>query len=282
MTITQAALPATLRLGPVHLNVADLDRSIAWYARSLGLATRSRAAGEAELGDTVATSVVLHEEPDAEVQGDDRAGLFHYCLLYSTREELARAALRIQATGTEVRDMSDRHTHEAIYLDDPDGNTIELAWDRPRDEWPEKPYGHAPVPLDVDDLLAVIEGEEMTERVEDGLSVGHVHLVVGDTERLIEFYRDVLGFDLKYRVDVGAFFSVAGYHHHTAGNVRRGEVGNQPEGAIGLRHWTIELGDAEEVRAVRERLVAAGYLVEVVEEGIATSDPWRIPLHVLS
>src|SRR5205823_12712122 len=100
LTATRAdsnALPAALRLGPVHLTVSDLDRSVAWYERALGLRVQRRDEHEAELGDGVETLVVVHEAPQARPAGR-HAGLYHYALLYPSREERARAALRLFAT----------------------------------------------------------------------------------------------------------------------------------------------------------------------------------------
>lgn len=276
------SLPTTLSLGPVHLTVHDVDRSVAWYERSLGLRAGSRGHGVAELGDGATTLVVLHEDPEAKAT-TDHAGMFHYCLLYPTQEELARAALRIEATDTPVHSMFDRGTHPAIYLPDLDGNMIELAHDRPREEWPADPYGHTPVPLDLPALLAPVEGEQARPSVAEGLGVGHVHLSIGDVDAAVSFYCDRLGFDLRYRVYYGAFFSVDGYHHHAAANTRRGEgVGPQPPHTIGLRAWTIRLADADEVAAVRARLEAAGEDVAAVEGGFTVEDPWRIPVRVVA
>jgi catechol 2,3-dioxygenase len=280
---TIESLPATLQLGAVHLNVSSLDSSVAWYERSLGLRLRSRGDSVAELGDSVATSVVLHEVADVAAPSSQQASMFHYCLLYETREELARAALRIRATDTETTNMNDRQTHEAIYLNDPDGINIELAWDRARELWPPDPYGRTPVVLDVDGLLATVEGEEPSAYVRDGLVVGHVHFIIGDVEEAVVFYRDVLGMDLKYHVGNAAFFSVGGYHHQVATNIRKGEgVGPQPDTAIGMRHWIIQLSDSDEVAGARERIEAAGYVVTPLADGFSVRDPWNIELQITS
>jgi catechol 2,3-dioxygenase len=106
-------LPTTLRLGAVHLTVADVDRSVAWYQRSLGLRVHRHDATESELGDGVETVVVLHEDAQARPAGR-HAGLYHYALLYPSREELARAAQRLAITQTPVQGASDHRTHEAI------------------------------------------------------------------------------------------------------------------------------------------------------------------------
>ena len=183
-------LPATLRLGPVHLTVRDLDRAVAWYQRSLGLRVHRHEADVAELGDGADTTVVLHEDPQALPAGR-HAGLYHYALLYPSREELARAVVRLGVTRTPIEGASDHETHEAIYLPDADGNGIELAADRPREQWPDHlGYAGGPKPLDVDDLLATVHGEDYPEQVGPGLRMGHLHLHVGDIEQGLGFYRD--------------------------------------------------------------------------------------------
>src|SRR3954471_7544567 len=188
-------LPAALRLGAVHLTVSALDLSVAWYSTALGLRLHRRDAGVAELGDGSEPVLVLHEDPQARPAGR-HAGLYHYALLYPSREELARAALRLAATRTPIQGASDHRTHEAIYLPDPDGNGIELAADRPREAWPAGlGYDGGPAPLDLDALLATVGEEPPPAQVGEGLRMGHLHLHVGDVETALAFYRDVLGFE---------------------------------------------------------------------------------------
>ena len=267
-------LPATLSLGAVHLIVSDLDRSLAYYERALGLHVHARDAATAELGDGHDTVVILHEDPLARPAGR-HAGLFHYALLYPGREELARAAVRLSATGTPISGASDHRTHEAIYLRDPDGNGIELAADRPREDWPEDlGYAGGPAPLDFDSLLATVDGETAAPRIGQGLRMGHLHLHVGDVEQALGFYRDVLGFELKADLGTVAFLSAAGYHHHVAVNVWNGRgAGPAPEHTAGLHHWTVEL-PADGVDAVRRRAARAGLPLEPHGSGFIVRDPW--------
>lgn len=278
-------LPATLRLGPVHLTVSDLSRSIDWYVRSLGLQLQARDfdAGTAELGDGSDAVLVLTEERGARPAGR-HAGLYHYALLYPSREELARAAVRLMTAQTPIQGASDHGTHEAIYLPDPDGNGIELAADRPKDQWPspEEEFGRGgPLPLDFESLIATVQGEDAVERVGPGLRVGHLHLHVGSIEEGLRFYRDVIGFDVWALIPTAAFVSAGGYHHHLGFNVWRGEgVPAAPEHTVGLRQWTVQLDTPAEVDEVRERAEAAGYPVDRDEAGFTVRDPWQIPLRI--
>jgi len=277
-------LPAALRLGPVHLTVTDLDRSVAWYQEALGLRVHRHDPDAAELGDGEVATLVLVEEPQARRPGRT-AGLYHYALLFPSREELARAAIRLSLARTPIQGASDHGTHEAIYLPDPDGNGIELAADRPREVWPtpeEEFGGGGPRPLDFDALLATIAGEVPAPQVGLGLRMGHLHLHVGDVEQGLAFYRDLIGFEVWGMLPSAAFVSAGGYHHHLGFNVWRGEgVPPAPAGIVGLREWTVELPAAEDVAAVRARLEAAGVPVEPSPRGFLVRDPWALALRIV-
>ena len=270
-------LPPTLRLGAVHLTVSGVDRSIAFYEEVIGLRLHRHEGAVAAMGVGEEDLLVLYEEPGVRRAGR-HAGLYHYALLFRSREELARAVLRLAATKTPIQGASDHGTHEAIYLPDPDGNGIELAADRSREAWPQPlEYAGGPYPLDLDGLLSTIAGEKA--QAGSGLRIGHVHLHVGDLDRGLDFYRDVLGFELMTLMPgAAAFVSAGGYHHHLGFNVWRGEgVPPAPAGRVGLRHWTVVLDDPADLAAVRERVRAVGVEVEEGEGGgFFVRDPWSI------
>jgi catechol 2,3-dioxygenase len=273
-TAPGAVLPATLRLGAVHLTVADLDRSVGFYQDALGLRLARREDSVAVLGAGGEELVVLHEEPGARRAGR-HAGLYHYALLYPSREELARAVQRLAATRTVISGASDHGVSEAIYLPDPDDNGIELYADRPRDAWPPAPAGERigmfTRALDLDDLLATVAGEEPVRHAGEGLRMGHVHLHVGDLEAARAFYVGVIGFEAMATLPSALFLAAGGYHHHLGLNTWRGEgVGPAPDGTVGLREWTVVL-DADALAALRARLAAAGQ-----EAADAVADPWGI------
>ena len=278
-----ASLPAALRLGPVHLTVTDLDPSIAFYTQAIGLGLIDRAGSQATLGAGHEPVVVLHEQPGARRAGR-HAGLYHYALLFPTREELAHAALRLAVTRTPIQGASDHGTHEAIYLPDPDGNGIELAADRSREVWPkwDDVYAHGPKPLDLDDLLAAAGDGHPNAGAAPGLVVGHLHLHVGDVDDALRFYRDVVGFEEMARITQAAFVAAGGYHHHLGFNTWRGEgVPPAPEGVVGLRHWSIVLPERDDVATARDRAEKASVPVEETASGaLVLRDPWGTELHV--
>jgi catechol 2,3-dioxygenase len=286
---TQASTPARLgdatRLGAVHLVVSDLDRSVAYYQAAIGLRLHHRDGSTAAMGAGEEDLVVLHERPGARPAGR-HAGLYHYALLFPTREELARAAMRVAAARAPIEGASDHGTHEAIYLPDPDGNGIELAADRPREEWPglsgADGYALGPAPLDLDGLLAAA-GPESTGHAARGPRVGHVHLHVADLDAATRFYRDGLGFDVTMQMPSAVFLSAGGYHHHVAYNLWRGPgVPPAPPDSVGLRHWTLVLDGEAELEALHRRLTAIDASVEDRAEGTLARDPSGIAVLAVS
>jgi catechol 2,3-dioxygenase len=274
---SDAVLPATLRLGAVHLSVSDLARAVAFYQDALGLPVQRHDDGVVALGEDL---LVLHEEPGARPAGL-HAGLFHYALLYPSREELARAVQRLAATGTAITGASDHGVSEAIYLADPDDNGIELYADRPREAWPPPAPGERvgmyTRALDLRGLLATVAGEEPVRHAGAGLRVGHVHLHVGDLDAARAFYVDVIGFEVMASMPSALFLAGGGYHHHLGANTWRGEgVGPAPPDTVGLREWTLVLEEPA-LAALRERLAAAGHV-----DGDVVEDPWGIRLRLVA
>ncbi len=279
-TETAPTLPATLRLGPTHLTISNLDGAIAFYERSLGLQVHHRDGDTARMGAGGEDLLVLVEHRDASL-GGRHAGLYHYALLFESREELARAVVRLAESRTRIEGASDHGVSEAIYLRDPDDNGIELYVDRPREDWPppRQPGERVEmytIALDVPALLKTVQGEESRALASPGLRTGHLHLHVADVQRGLAFYRDLLGFEVMVNLGSAAFVSAGGYHHHLGFNVWLGsDVTPKPDDAAGLRHWTVYLQSADEVGEVKQRVEAAGLSTQPYTGGFMTRDPWQ-------
>jgi catechol 2,3-dioxygenase len=281
-TVTQtqtSTISGDVALGPVHIVVTELERSIRFYERSIGLQLQTREAGLAHLGAGTEDLLVLHENPDAR-QAGRHAGLYHFALLFPTRQELARAFRRLIETETPIQGASDHGISEAIYLPDPDGNGIELAADRGREHWGDlnDATSISPSPLDLAGLAATVAGEDPSPLADRDLKVGHMHLHVGDIDQALAFYRDLIGFDVMTQFEGAAFVAAGGYHHHLGLNTWRGQgAPPPPNDAVGLEHWTL-LIDADEVNAVRERLTDALVPFETLGDGILVRDPWGVAM----
>jgi catechol 2,3-dioxygenase len=261
--------PAT-SLGPVTLTVGDLDAQAAFYRQAIGLDEMRREGDTVELGapDGDTALVRLLGRPDAPPRPPRTTGLFHLALRVPSRPELARALHRVTGAGYRFTGASDHLVSEALYLDDPEGNGIEIYRDRPRDEW-EHDGGElriATLPLDVADVLATVPAGEAVGSMPAGTTIGHVHLQIRSLPEAEAFYVGGLGFEVMTRAAPGALFvSAGGYHHHLGLNTWTG-VGAPPppEGARGLHSFTIELPDEAALDATRGAVAAAG--VEVAGE----------------
>ena len=260
------------------MTVTDLPRAVEFYERAIGLRVQRQDGGAAALNAGGEQLLTLVENRAARPAGR-HAGLYHVALLHPSREELARAATRLASTRTPILGASDHGTHEAVYLADPDGNGLELAADRPREQWGhldgEGLFAVGPQPLDLDGLLRTVAGEQVAPQASPELSVGHVHLHVADVDAALRFYTEAIGFDLKMRLgDSAAFVSAGGYHHHVAFNTWRGVgVPPAPADAVGLQHWTLVLPGEADLEALRARLQAMATEHELRPDGIFARDP---------
>ena len=276
-------LPAATRLGQVRLQVADLDRSIAFYERVLGLRVIERSGAIAGLGAQAsdATLVALQERPGASpVRRRAHLGLFHYALLLPDRPSLGRLLRHLASIDAKVG-ASDHLVSEALYLHDPDGLGIEVYADRPRAAW-QREGGElvmATQPLDIEGLIAA-GGTESWTGMPAGTVMGHLHLHVGSLDQAAAFYRDGLGLDPTVWSYPGALFlSAGGYHHHLGVNTWAGEdAAPAAEHDARLLEWEILLPDREDVALAATRLAAAGHAVRRSGNGVRVNDPWGTTL----
>jgi catechol 2,3-dioxygenase len=167
---------------------------------------------------------------------------------------------------------------EAFYLDDPEGNGIEVYNDRPQDRW-QRQDGLIVMPtkqLDVEAILREVEPAAAYPAAPEGLRIGHIHLRVGDVDQAEQFYRGAVGLDLTRRRGGATFMSSGGYHHHVGANVWHSEgAGPRDPNRAGLAWFSVETADAAMLNAVGERLKAAhAPVTQVRGSGIETADPW--------
>ncbi|MFI5234455.1 MAG: VOC family protein [Gemmatimonadales bacterium] len=272
-------LPQATRLGPVHLQVSDLSRSIAYYERTLGLQLRDRDSATAALaphGDDPAL-IHLHERKGAHpVPRRGRTGLYHFAILLPDRPSLGRFVRHLGEIGAHAG-SADHLVSESLYLQDPDNLGIEVYRDRPRESWRRigRELMMATNPFDVPGVLEAA-GETKWAGMPAGTVMGHLHLHVGDLARGTAFYAEGLGFDRTVWEYPGALFLAAGgYHHHLGTNTWAGSGAAPAEaGEAQLLEWTIELPDVASVAAAAESLSHRGFAFERDGGAIVARDPW--------
>ncbi|CAM4322876.1 VOC family protein [Deinococcus marmoris] len=275
-------LPATTSVGTVTLLTADLPRLQAFYKGLLGLGLLAETAEEVTLGahGTPLLRLRAAEFPPASVS---RPGLYHTAFLLPTRADLGRWLAHAAQMGAQMGlriGSGDHLVSEAFYLNDPDGNGIEVYADRPRDTWT---FQNGQVQMDT---VAVDSGAVLgsaglnADTLADapayagapaGTVLGHVHLKVGSAEQAARFYRDTLGLDLMADLGSAMFMSWGGYHHHIGLNEwhTRGQAAPQTP-ALGLAEVEFLAPDLAGLRAH-----LAGH-TDVQDGGdcLSLRDPW--------
>lgn len=268
--------PATF-VQAVSLTVSDLERSLDFYQQAIGLRLHGREGNVARLGVGGADLLELVGNPMSRpVPGS--TGLYHFAILVPSRRHLAKSLYRLAESQTPVSGFADHWVSEAIYLDDPDGNGIEIYRDRPRQEWPihnSRP-NMTTAQLDIDGIMAELGGVRPDwQGLDPATFIGHIHLRVADIAQTDYFYRDLVGLDLVMHFGRQAtFLSAGGYHHHLGANTWESAGGRAaPAGAIGLRWYSLKLPNPDEVESVVARLQQAGLPLEKQEAGILVKDP---------
>jgi catechol 2,3-dioxygenase len=277
-------LPDDTRIGTVHLQVADLTRSLSFYEQVLGLSPVARSGGTAVLTahHDPFPLVALHEHPGAS-PSRGRLGLYHFAILVPDRAALGRFMIHGAALGIRVG-AADHLVSEALYLHDPDGLGIEVYCDRPRDTWRG----------DGDELVmdtAALDGADLAraaggvawDGMPPGTTMGHIHLHVGDLDQAAAFYHAALGLDKMVWSYPGALFLAAGgYHHHLGLNTWAGPSAEPPqEGQARLLEWELRLPADADVHAAARSLERAGFPVTRSATGWWADDPWLTRVHVV-
>ncbi len=270
-------LPESTHVGGVHLQIADLARSLDYYQRVLGLAVIEQTAGTARLGAPGGDRALVTLHVRAGIQPAPRRGvygLYHFAILLPDRAALGRFAAHLSRLGVRAG-MADHLVSEALYLTDPDGLGIEVYADRPRESWQRigAELVMATDPLDVDDVIAAGRGEPWTG-MPAGTAIGHMHLHVGSLDKAEDFYHRALGFDKTVWSYPGALFlSAGGYHHHLGTNTWSPGPSATDDQAR-LLEWELVVPDDDAAAAVAANLTASGFAAGREGSAWVTADPW--------
>ena len=279
-------LPQATHIGRVRLQVADLDRSIAYYETVIGFRVIAREGGVAQLGPQGADSVLLelHEKPGVRtVARRGHIGLYHFAILLPDRASLGRFVAHLAELG-QYAGMSDHLVSEAVYLTDPDGLGIEVYADRARSTWKlaGDQLAMASDPLNVQDLIAAGGGKKW-DGMPAGTVIGHVHLYVRDIDEASAFYHNGLGLDrIVWGYPGALFMSAGGYHHHLGTNTwAAGAPLATPDDAR-LIEWEVVVPGSDDVAAAAKSLQNSGIDVTFEGETATARDQWGIQLRLVT
>lgn len=280
---SSSLLPANSDMGAVTLWVANLDNMIRYYRDAVGLELFAEVNGRATLGQGNKTIVILESKPGMKYASPGEAGLFHTAILFPSQAALAKAVASVAKLhpGT-FTGSADHLVSKAFYFNDPEGNGVELYWDRDRSEWS---WAHGSIEMDTifldpNEFLR----ENLTEdEVDNSKKVGHVHLSVGSIAAAEEFYVNMLGFEKTLNWGGAALFvSAGGYHHHMAMNTWRSKGAGKRQLALGLGNVEIILENQDQVLETQDRL-SFHKLDSKYESGVAkVLDPWGNQISIKS
>ncbi|WP_426592536.1 VOC family protein [Cellulomonas sp. McL0617] len=278
------SIAAGTGMDAVTLLVGDLDRQLRFYRDALALDVLDQPGDRFTSGPATVTLgrgttplVILQHTPDLPPAVRGAAGLFHTAILFDDEAGLAATLASVaQREPTSYVGSADHLVSLAFYLTDPEGNGVELYWDRSRTLWNRDAEGRIQMDslrLDPNAFL----GEHLTDQ-EPGAGdavVGHVHLSVGDVPSARAFYVDALGFDVTAQWHGALFVSAGGYHHHLAMNTWNSAGAGPRASALGLGEVRIAVPTADDLGALADRVISAGYATAHDGETLRFEDPWR-------
>lgn len=280
--------PAT-HIRTVALTVTNLERSLAFYQNLIGLRLHQRTAQTAHLGVGGPDLLILHEQP-AYRRYRGVCELYHVAILVPNRYELARALARL-FRARYPNAPTDHIMTKAIYLDDPEGNGIEIYCESPEDgvfvmnndiffaRRVDGSLSNGREPLDVAALLRLLSPtDDLAAPMAATTSIGHIHLHVADIDVAVDFYHRLIGFDIQgvIRRFQMAMVSAGGYHHHIGLNTWQGEgAPSAPPDALGLQWFSIVVPDQSTLAPILDRLRDAGITEEAHPAGRLLHDPFH-------
>ncbi|MBD9386237.1 VOC family protein [Agrobacterium sp. AGB01] len=290
LTLSTDAMPFALTT-PMHIReaairVKNLDNMLAYYRQVMGFTEIARNGNTVIVGAGGTALLHLIHMPEAEFESQSAAGLFHIAYLMPTRKDLARWLVHVARMQAPVTGFADHNVSEAVYLNDPEGNGIEVYSDRQKDswQWDGDVVTMGTKELDIDDIVALTDTTKDDYTIApDNLRIGHMHLRVGDIAKGRAFYENAVGLaSTRGNREDAAFLSSGRYHHHVAINTwnsRGAELRDDKQ--TGLAWFSLTITDAADIKQQQARLEAAGYKISQLENGdVEAVDPWGTGLRL--
>lgn len=267
------SLSQSLSLEPSQLFVADISAMTSYYRDIVGLDVLETTARRTLLGNSKTGVIELIAKPKLAHANPRDAGLFHNAIVYTEKGSLARAAASVLTKAPQsFTGTGDHLVSEAFYFNDPEGNGLELYYDRPREQWE---WSGNQVKMDTlyIDPVQFIQ-HHANSYGDESKKLGHVHLRVGNITDARMFYVATLGFDITATFPGALFMSVAGYHHHIAVNTWMSEGATKRQMSLGLSDVTIALATSNDVSALATRLEQQNIPFTHHNGIIVVHDPW--------
>lgn len=246
-----------LYIRDITLNISDLQRSLAFYTDFLGFHILEQEERKAVLTADGKSPIIILQQPDGVSPKEaGRSGLYHFAILLPSRADLGEMLIHLVKNNYPLG-AADHLVSEALYLNDPDGNGIEIYHDRQAEEWTwQNNYVHMTTDsLDGEGVMKAANGKQWSGMPANTV-MGHIHLHVSHLQEAGTFYRNVLGYDVVCEFGKQALFLSTGrYHHHVGMNTWNG-VGALPPSAnsVGMKEYSIAIPDVAYMEKIKQSL----------------------------
>ena len=270
------AYRSKIHLAEVALQVKDLERQTAFYTQVIGLMILSQTDREVILG--VGGKALVHLiQTNREETVKSSYGLYHMAILLPSREDLADVFKHIAELNVPFVGAADHGYSEALYLEDPEGNGIELYRDKPMADWDIREDGRI---IGVTEELSAQEIYEMGRQVDPFViardtRMGHIHLSVKNSKEATSFYQTVLDLADKFTIPSASWIASGDYHHHLAVNEWGGKhLANREKELPGLAYYVVEVASKDDLVAIAERAKGNGAPISwVTSSELTFQDP---------
>ncbi|WFA08423.1 VOC family protein [Tissierella sp. Yu-01] len=260
----------------VVIKVMDLNRAVEFYKSIMGFKVlRKKEKKVVMTVDGINPIVTLIRPDDIVPKEHRRTGLYHFAILLPTRKDLGKFIKNIREKGYPIVGGSNHGVSEALYLQDPEDNGIEVYADTPDRNWERTLIGVKMItePMDYRGLIE-LAGDDVWQGAPDGTILGHMHLHVSNLDESLNFY-SALGFKLvQAMMDQAYFVSTGGYHHHIGFNIWNGKgAPPPPEDSAGMKYFTLKFPDEDTRKEKINNLKEQGYVMIEKNNKLFTRDP---------
>jgi catechol 2,3-dioxygenase len=275
----------TVQMGAVSLDVVDLELMKDYYMNAFGLEELASDKDYVELGFDNKKLVILNQNTDLEYAPLEEAGLYHMAMVFSTQESLANTLENALNEYPQLyQGSSDHLATEAFYFSDPEGNGVEIYYDKPREEWSYDQNGKprmGSIYLDENEYIRNHKNENSSEFK---INMGHIHLKVGNINIAKKFYSDTLLFDIMNTRPDSLFVARDNYHHHLGMNTWQSAGANlRADGLTGLDYFEIIYTENDVFNQVVNNIKNSEYsFEEVSKDEFIVSDPWGTKVRIMN
>jgi catechol 2,3-dioxygenase len=271
---TTRKLSPSLKLGVIELNVNNMEEMKNFYHSVMGLDIIKEDVDHVIVGKNNQALITLHHQERLHPADSSHAGLYHFAIVFASRGDLARMVYSIlKHRPQHFSGSADHLVSEAFYFTDPEGNGIELYYDRDRSQWQWENNQVKMATLYIDPA-EYLQRYLILEEPNKEVQMGHFHLKVGDIEKARQFYVNILGFDVTAELPGALFISVNGYHHHLGLNTWESLGAGERKQSLGLERLEFILPDKKDVDALKSRLLENAVRFREEDNELELSDPW--------